>query len=132
MTDEAWSIQVSAKLPDQTLINIRGNAVSEVLEQLGTLAANSGDMSESLKLITAAGAAVNAAHPQPVPAPAPAWTPPQGAPAAPAASQPGAAPSCTHGPRAFKTTPNGKRLWECVVAGANWKDPNACKAVWVN
>lgn len=131
MTDEAWSIQVSAKLPDQTLINIRGNAVSEVLEQLGALAANSGDMSESLKLITAAGAAVNAAHPQPATVPAPAWTPPQGASAAPAASQPGAAPSCAHGPREFKqgVARSGKawKGWSCT-------EPKGqdCPMQWVN
>lgn len=137
MSETDWTIQVSPKLPDGSLINIRGNAVSEVMEKLGQLAEQAGDLTDSMRLIAAAGTAVNAGHAaaQAAPAaPAPAnWTPPQGqATAAPAASQPGAAPSCQHGPRQFKVTNNGKKLWECVVAGANWKDPNACKAVWVN
>lgn len=131
MNDEPWTIQLNPKLPDGTLINIRGNAVNEVLEMLGALSANSGDMAESIKLITAAGAAVNAAHPQPatVPTTAP-WTPPQGA-AAPAASQPGAAPTCAHGPREFKqgVARSGKawKGWSCTQPKGQ-----DCPMQWIN
>lgn len=132
---EPWTIQVSPKLPDGSLINIRGTAVSEVLEQLGTLAANAGDLTDSMRLIAAAGTAVNAGHAasQAAPAaPAPAaWTPPatNGA-AAPAASQPGAAPSCQHGPREYKTgEKNGKtwKAWFCTAPKGQ-----SCSAQWVS
>ncbi|MGI5245448.1 hypothetical protein [Dactylosporangium sp. CA-139066] len=127
MTDQ-WAVQISPKIGD-TLINVRGEDVQSVVQALGDLADVSGQVAEALNVITAAGNASAAMNGPASSAPSAAnWQPP----AQPAAASPGNAPSCEHGQRQFKQTKTGKKLWECPLAAANWKDPNACKAVWIN
>lgn len=135
MTDNDWTVQVSPKLPDGSLINVRGMSVDAVVADLLSLAEKSAQLTDAMRLIAAAGTAVNAGHAaaQAAPAaPAPAaWTPPAtAATAAPAASQPGAAPSCQHGPREYKTgEKNGKtwKAWFCTAPKGQ-----SCPAQWVS
>lgn len=136
MTDNDWTIQVSPKLPDGSLINIRGNSVPEVLEKLALLAEKSGDLADSMHLIAGAGTAVNAGHAASQAAPAApaqaAWTPPQGgATAAPAASQPGPVPTCDHGlERVYKTGTNAKGVWKAWMCQK--PKGESCKPQWLN
>lgn len=132
---ENYTVQVSTKLIDGTMLNVRGTDVGAVLADVRQLAESGGDLQESLAVLQAAGRAVVASNPDAAPAAAPApsgWTPPQGQ---PAASLPGAAPSCQHGVRVLKETKNGKKVWECAGVAANqlkWNDAGACKGTWVN
>jgi hypothetical protein len=128
MTDE-WTVQVSPKIGD-TLINVRGASVQEVTETFADLADVYGKVVDSIDVIGAAQRASTAMNTPAPTQPAPAnWTPP----AQPAAASPGNAPTCGHNvPMNFKETKTGKKLWECHLATANWKDPNACKSKWIN
>ena len=124
MSDD-YTIQVSTKLTDGTMLNVRGQSVDDVLSDVRQLAEASGDLADALSVMHAAGRAVVASNPQAT----------QAAPAAHA--QPGGAPSCDHGVRFYKETKagSGKFVYECAAVAdgrLKWNDTGACKGVWVN
>jgi hypothetical protein len=130
-SSDSYAVQASPMV-GSTMVNIRGNTSAEFFTNLAEVADHAGDLVDGLAVITAAANASEVLTPRPAePSAGPTqanWQPP----ATGASSPSGDAPTCAHGPRSFKTTKTGKKLWECPLAVANWKDPNACKATWVN
>lgn len=128
---ENWKIQVSPKLPDGTLINLRAEN-SEEAERLFTWAAN--NASKVIHAVQAFNAVNNLAAagvPATVVDNAPASTAPEWA--QPAQQQAASnAPICLHGPRKYVTGNGAKGAWAAWMCDTPKGTPNQCKPEWVN
>lgn len=135
---ENWNIQVSPKLPDGTLVNLRAEDANQMGSLLKYIEANAQAITSAIAVLTAAGNAANVGLTRPATSgfiqPAPTLPPNQQPPFSaqgggnvqpaqswgqPQQSQP-PAPSCAHGPMKFRaagTSAAGKAysaFWSCT------------------
>ena len=133
---EQWAFQVSPKLSDGTLINLRGDNPEQFQQVLAWAQEHAGDIIATVAAFQAVNAvaplagntsSVSVQQEAPTPQNNGGWTatPPQ------QQTQQGAAPTCRHGQRVFKsgTSKAGKeyKLWACP--SQNRQDQ--CEAVWI-
>lgn len=141
MTDnDQWIIQVSPKLPDGTLINIRGKDAFAFKDALNLVQEEAGNIATAISLLTGAQTVANAGL---TGAPAPqqqaqavqqyqqSAAQPQPQQAAPQQPQP-PGPVCKHGPMVYKTG-NGKRgVWKAYMCAAGSSAPDKCDPQWID
>ena len=129
---ENWKIQVSPKLADGTLINLRAETPEEAEKVLAWATANASLVTDTVKAFVGT-AVVTQSFPgaQVVEQNGPSWSQngsqQQAAPAAP----PGGEHRCIHGPREYKdfTSKAGKhiKMWSCTAPRGQQCDPEWVK-----
>lgn len=133
MTDnDAWSLQVSPKLPDGTLVNIRANNALDLKKGLEDVRLVAGDIAETVALLhgtkTLASAGVTGEVQQPAPV-SPEVAPSNVTPINQQAGQP-PAPSCIHGQKQFKSSaPGAGREWSAWFCPSPKGTPGQCSPV---
>lgn len=143
MTDN-WTLQISPKLPDGTLINIRGGSAEEVFAVLQQVEQNATNVASAIQAITAQGN-VSAAFPasQNVQQqPEQSWSqqppaqqgPPQwaGQQQAPQQNAPaGPAPQCAHGEMTFRSGTKNGREWKAYFCPTPRGTANQCQPQFI-
>lgn len=131
---ENWKIQVSPKLPDGTLVNLRAESADEMDRLLRFVEHKAQDITATAALLTGASNAARAGLTSTTTAtsgfvqnaPVAPWDTPAPAP------QAQNAPTCQHGQRVFKSG-TGKRgpwtAWMCPTAQGT---PGQCDPIWGN
>lgn len=144
MTEE-WKLQVSPKLPDGTLINLRAQNGAEMTAMLAWLASNAQDVTSTAALLSGAGNAAAAGLTRPATSgfiqaneqqqgPPPDWAQPkeQSGWGAPQSSPPGPAnaTTCIHGQRKRVTGQGDNGPWAGWFCPTPKGAPDKCKTVY--
>lgn len=132
MTDEPWRLQVSPKLADGTLINLRAETADELDHLLDSLDQGlTAKIAGTIGLLQAAGNVAGIAAPA-AQQPTRQGPPPRGNRPGPAQQQGGGEDItvCTHGQRVHRTGTSSKGPWEAWFCPAP-KGPGQCQANFV-
>ena len=142
---ETWKIQISPKLTDGTLVNLRADNPAEAEQILTWAIENAAKIGDAVKAVNAVsvvgaafpGAQVQVEQPQAAPAQQGGWnagaaTPPPAfaQPAAPA--QPAAGEKfCVHGKMTYREGVGAKGPWKAFFCPTAKGTPNQCQAEFI-
>lgn len=136
---ENWRIQISPKLTDGTLVNLRAETPDEaerILEWAINNAAKIGDAVKAVNAVSIVGAALGGqVVPQQAPPQQGTWSQ-QGSQQAPAFAQPqapeGGGKVCIHGPMTLRNGVGKKGPWSAYFCPTAKGTPGQCAPEWVH